>query len=105
MNDLWYVMACYFSNQIRPIDLLHSATGQRWKMKLQRRFLGQPEIDFLHISIVDIAYHAGITDCWPAGGLSNLWFSIAFGVLVSQHGTTVSAFTLTQVISYVNMPT
>jgi hypothetical protein len=39
-------------------------------------------------SIVDLAYHDGITDCWPAGGLSDLRFSIA--VLASQHETAYS---------------
>jgi hypothetical protein len=31
------------------------------------------QILILHIAIVDLAYDAGMTDCLPAGGLSDLW--------------------------------
>jgi hypothetical protein len=44
----------------------------------------------MHSSVVDLAYHAAITDCWPAGGLSHLRFGIVFRELASQHETAYS---------------
>jgi hypothetical protein len=55
------------------------------------------QILILHIAIVDLAYDAGMTDCLPAGGLSDLWLSIAFRVLASQDETRVYALAINKV--------